>query len=79
MITRQEIESFIPGQWTLSDEKMGEIKDRALLSFDLNDIAEAAADLLLYSREGGPHFCDWDKKFDALKSAVDSANLGGAR
>ncbi|MFA7209639.1 MAG: hypothetical protein WC120_05195 [Parcubacteria group bacterium] len=34
MITRQEIESFIPGQWTLTDAQMQEIKDLALIAYD---------------------------------------------
>lgn len=34
MITRQEIENFIPGQWTLTDAKMQEIKALALVGFD---------------------------------------------
>jgi hypothetical protein len=34
VITRQEIESFIPGQWTLTDAQMQEIKDLALIAYD---------------------------------------------
>jgi len=37
MITRERIESFIPGQWTLTDAEMQEIKDLALLAFDDRD------------------------------------------
>lgn len=37
MITRQEIENFIPGQWTLTDAQMQEIKELALRSWDTLD------------------------------------------
>jgi len=43
VITRQEIESFIPGQWTLTDEKMREIKELALWACDIQDELIGAA------------------------------------
>ncbi|MEN6425980.1 MAG: hypothetical protein ABFE13_11490 [Phycisphaerales bacterium] len=35
-------------------------------------LLDAAKDILLYSREGGPDFTEWDRKFDALRMAVEA-------